>query len=119
MAGDVDGFPPIVSYLIYFGGGLGLFFGWLFGGRKHGETPDERDTRIEALEKALANQHERDQTDRDLAVLRRDIEGNLQQIVRAMREATDKQIEAINRQLIDLGRQVRRLSRREPKGRQP
>lgn len=111
MAGDADGFPPVVQYLIYFGGGIGLFLGWLFGGRRRGETIDERDIRLAAIEKALTNQHERDRTDHDLADLRRQIEENLQQVVKAARVALEDQIKEINLQLIDLGRQIRRLSR--------
>lgn len=129
MAGDPEGFPPIISYIIYFGGGIGLFLGWLFGGRrKYGETSgDDRPDvdRIAAIERELADRkerdasrRERDQTNHDLGEMRRDIEENLQKIVEAMRVTMERQIVELTRQVEIVKRRVGRV-RRQPRGRQP
>jgi hypothetical protein len=119
MAGDVDSFPPVIQYLIYFCGGVGVIASWLLGGRrKGGETVNERDVRLTAIEEGLAKierERERDQTDRDMAALRREIETGVQQVVKAFRESTDAQFKEMNRQIVGLRQHVGRLSRKQPK----
>lgn len=109
---------------------------YLFGKRlKGGERGEDKEhDRLKEEVAALLRKDERNQTNRDIyehcdklrdelrrsiADNRKDIDDNLQQVVKATRVALEDQIKAVNLQLIDIGRQIRRMSRQQPKGRQP
>lgn len=127
MAGEADGFSPLVQLTIYAGGVAASILAALIGGRRKRETAGERADRMDAdriaaIEEELAkgreresNRIEREHTERELLEMRRQMEDNLQQIIKSIRESFDLQIKEINRQLVGLRQQIGRLSRKQPK----
>lgn len=122
MAADVENFPPIVQAIIYVGSAVGITIAAIIGGRKKHREPTDEDTRLAAVERQLADQktrdstrRERDQTDKDLIMLRRSIEENLQQVIKALHEPMARQLAEIDRQVVGMKQQINRLSRKQPR----
>lgn len=92
MAGEIDGWPPIVQALIYLGGGVSMVLVWLMGGRKpeKPEAQDEHNKLTEALRLL-----DRAQTTSDIEKMR----GDMVQVLGAMREAILTKIDQSNAEL--------------------
>lgn len=125
MAGEGGDNFSIVNALIYIGSGIAVTVAALIGGRKKGgETVDEREVRLAAVEKELAADRAlrvRERAESEMAAMRADIEQNLQQVMAAERapimkklDGFEQQIAAIIRQLASQRAQIARLSRKQP-----
>lgn len=109
---SIEQFPPLIQLLLYVGVMIVGGVVWLVGGRrKHGGDEDDR---LAAIERELASRNERERTDRDLAEMRKTIEENLREVVKATRIALEKQIEELRRQNVVILKRLRLLMRKKP-----
>ncbi|HLH94983.1 MAG TPA: hypothetical protein VKW08_07685 [Xanthobacteraceae bacterium] len=126
MENEVPNFPPGLAGLVVVGAAIAHITIWLFTRTSPEKTGggDERERRLDALERDLNHRKEREEIDRDLADMRRDLEENLQKVIRALRDPLERKIGELERHVVALKEDVdtlrRRMRRRPaPKAKQP